>query len=108
MFMYSSLVIQSQNLVHLAETSEILVSREFSRIIFSFSLLVLDLEPFQFHFRFSKKGKAIHISLFFLEKKRVKSGAGYNLTSIFVPNCISKDCHIIREAVIYVLAEFVR
>ena len=61
-----------------AETSEILVSREFS-----FSLLVLDLEPFQFHFHFSKKSegilfftfhfskkvKAIHISLFFLEKK---------------------------------------
>ena len=50
---------------------------------FSFSLLVLDLEPFQFHFHFSKKSegilfftfhfskkvKAIHISLFFLEKK---------------------------------------
>jgi len=58
----------------------------FSRILenfFSFSLLVLDLEPFQFHFHFSKKSegilfftfhfskkvKAIHISLFFLEKK---------------------------------------
>ena len=58
----------------------------FSRILenfFSFSLLVLDLEPSQFHFHFSKKGegilfftfhfskkvKAIHISLFFLEKK---------------------------------------
>ena len=83
----------------------------FSRILenfFSFSLLVLDLEPFQFHFHFSKKSegilfftfhfskkvKAIHISLFFLEKKRVKSGAGYNLTSIFVPNCISKNCQI--------------
>ena len=66
-----------------AETSEILVSREFSRIFFSFSLLVLNLEPFQFHFHFSKKSegilffifhfskkvKAIHISLFFLEKK---------------------------------------
>ena len=50
---------------------------------FSFSLLVLDLEPFQFHFHFSKKSegilfftfhfskkvKAIGISLFFLEKK---------------------------------------
>ena len=50
---------------------------------FSFSLLVLDLEPFQFHFHFSKKSegilvftfhfskkvKAIRISLFFLEKK---------------------------------------
>ena len=58
----------------------------FSRIIenfFSFSLLVLDLEPFQFHFHFSKKSegnlfftfhfskkvKAIQISLLFLEKK---------------------------------------
>ena len=58
----------------------------FSRILenfFSFPLLVLDLEPFQFHFHFSKKSegilfftfhfskkvKAIHISLFFLEKK---------------------------------------
>merc|ERR1711952_97736 len=58
----------------------------FSRILenfFSFSLLVLDLEPFQFHFHFSKKSegtlfftfhfskkvKAIRISLFFLEKK---------------------------------------
>ena len=56
----------------------------FSRILenfFSFSLL--DLEPFQFHFHFSKKSegilfftfhfskkvKAIRISLFFLEKK---------------------------------------
>merc|ERR1711973_97085 len=80
-------------------------SREF---FFSFSLLILDLEQFQFHFHFSKKSegilfftfhfskkvKAIHISLFFLEKKRVKSGAGYNLTSIFVPNCISKNCQI--------------
>ena len=58
----------------------------FSRIVenfFSFSLLVLGLEPFQFHFHFSKKSegilvftfhfskkvKAIRISLFFLEKK---------------------------------------
>ena len=58
----------------------------FSRILenfFSFSLLVLDLGPFQFHFHFSKKSegilfftfhfskkvKAIGISLFFLEKK---------------------------------------
>ena len=65
-----------------SETSEILVSREFSRIFFLFSLLVLDLKPFQFHFQFSKKSegilfftfhfskkvKAIRISLFFLEK----------------------------------------
>ena len=58
----------------------------FSRILenfFSFSLSVLDLEPFQFHFHFSKKSegilfftfhfstkaKAIRISPFFLEKK---------------------------------------
>ena len=58
----------------------------FSRILenfFSFSLLVLDLEPFQFHFHFSKKSegilfftfhfskkvKAIGISLFFLTLK---------------------------------------
>ena len=58
----------------------------FSRILeifFSFSLLVLDLEPFHFHFHFSKnsegilfftfhfskKVKAIRISLLFLEKK---------------------------------------
>ena len=69
----------------------VLVSRDqrdsrFSKILenfFSFSLLVLDLEPFQFHFHFSeksegilfftfhfsKKVKAIRISLFFLEKK---------------------------------------
>ena len=65
------------------ETSEILVSQEFSRIFFSFSLLVLDLKPFQFHFHFSKKSEgiffftfhfskkvtAIHISLFFSRKK---------------------------------------
>ena len=70
-------------LLFIPETTEIVVSREFSRIFFSFSLLVLDLEPFQFHFHFSKKSegilfftfhfskkvKAIHISLFFLEKK---------------------------------------
>ena len=44
----------------------------FSRILeifVPFSLLVLDLEPFQFHFHFSKKVKAIRISLFFLENK---------------------------------------
>ena len=66
----------------MTETSEILVSGEFSRF-FLFSLLVLDLEPFQFHFHFSKKSKgilfftfhfsekvkAMHISLCFLEKK---------------------------------------
>ena len=56
---------------------------ENSREFFSFSHLVLDLEPFQFHFHFSKKSEVIllftfhiskkvkdnRISLFFLEKK---------------------------------------
>ena len=63
----------------------------FSRILenfFSSSLLILDLEPFQFHFHFSKKSegilfftfhfstkvKAIRISLFFSREKRVKYG----------------------------------
>ena len=75
---------------------------------FSFSLLVLDLEPFQFHFHFSKKSEGVLFFTFhfskksesypyftlFSREKRVKSGAGYNLTSIFVPNCISKYCQI--------------
>ena len=30
----------------------------------------------------------------FSQEKRVKLGPGYNLTSIFVPNCISKDSQI--------------
>ena len=80
----------------------------FSRILKNF---------FHFHFSFSissrfnfistsrKRVKGFYFSL--LEKsesypyftrcsreKRVKSSAGYNLTSIFVPNCISKDCQI--------------
>ena len=55
--------------------------------------------PFQgrilyFTFYFLEKVKAIRISLFFSREKRVKSGAGYNFTSIFVPNCISKNCQI--------------
>merc|ERR1711873_9015 len=75
-------------------TSEILGSREFSRIFFSFSLLVLDLKPFQFHFHFSKKSEGILFFTLYSREKRVKSGAGYNLTSIFVPNCISKNCQI--------------
>ena len=96
----------------------------FSRILeifFEISLLDLDLEVSQFHFHFSKRVKQKIISLFisqkewkdyffhfsflkksecisnftlFLEKKRVKLGPGYNITSIFVPNCISKDSQI--------------
>ena len=71
-----------------AVTSKILVSRDFSKILFSFSLLLLDLKQFQFHFHlskkvnefyfftyhFSKKVKAIQISLFFFEKKKWNPG----------------------------------
>jgi len=77
-----------------SETSEILVSREFSRIFFHFHFSFSISSRFNFTFHFSKKVKAIGISLFFLEKKRVKLGLGYNLTSIFDPNCISKDSQI--------------
>ena len=44
----------------------------FSRILqnfFSFSLLVLDLEPFQFHFHFSKKSEGILFFTFHFLKK---------------------------------------
>ena len=44
----------------------------FSRILenfFSFSLLVLDLEPFQFHFHFSKKSEGILFFTFHFSKK---------------------------------------
>ena len=64
------------------ETSEILVSREFSRIFFIFnsrsrsravsnslSLLEKEWRDFIFHFSLLKKVKAIRVSLFFLEKK---------------------------------------
>ena len=90
--------------LYISETSEILVSREFSSNFFSFLLLVLDLEPFQFHFHFSKKSEGIlfftsrksesyrYFTLF--SRKKVKLGPRYNLTSIFVPNCISKDSQI--------------
>ena len=64
----------------------------FSRIFFSFSLLVLYLEPFQFHFHFPKKkwrNLIFHFSLLkksesylnftpFFREKKVKSGARYN------------------------------
>ena len=47
----------------------------------------------EFYFPLLEKVKALKFdSICF--KKRVKSGAGYNLTSIFVPNCISKNCQI--------------
>ena len=95
-----------------AETSEILVSQEFSRIFFSFSLLILDLEPFQFHFHFSKKSKgilfftfhfskkvkAIRISLFFLEKKEWNQVRGItsplSLFLIVFPNIVKSQVSI--------------
>ena len=89
------------------ETSEILVSREFSKIFFHFHFLFSISSRFNFTFTSQKrvKGFIFHFSLLeksesypyftlFSREKRVKSGAGYNLTSIFVPNCISKNCQI--------------
>ena len=43
---------------------------------------------------FSKKSESYPYFTLFSREKRVKSGAGYNLTFIFVPNCISKNCQI--------------
>ena len=74
----------------------------FLEIFFKFSLLVLDLEPFEFHFQlskksernlfftfhFSKKVKAIWISLFFLEKKEWNQVRGMTWHLSIFPNCI--------------------
>ena len=87
----SSLFVELQlEQIHLAcwamtETSEILVSREFSRIFW---------RDFVFHFSLLEKSESYLYFTLFSREKRVKSGAGYNLTSIFVPNCISKYCQI--------------
>ena len=90
-----------------AETSEILVSREFSRIFFHFHFSFSISSRFNFTFTSRKRVKGFYFSLFtsrkkwklsvfhsFFSRKRVKLGLGYNLTSIFVPNCISKDSQI--------------
>ena len=91
-----------------SETSENLVSREFSRIFFfiftscsrsravsiSLSLLEKEWRDFIFHFSLLEKSESYPYFTLFSREKRVKSGAGYNLTSIFVPNCISKNCQI--------------
>jgi len=90
-----------------AETSEILVSREISRTFFHFHFSFSISSRFNFTFTSRKRVKGFYFSLFtsrkkwnlfvfhsFYSRKRVKSGAGYNLTSIFVPNCISKYCQI--------------
>ena len=87
-----------------AETSEILVSREFffiftsrsrSRAVsISLSLLEKEWRDFIFHFSLLEKSESYRYFTLFSREKRVKLGPGYNLTSIFVPNCISKDSQI--------------
>ena len=90
-----------------AVTSEVLVSRELSRIFFFF-LLVLDLEPFQFYFHFSKKSegilfftfhfskkvKAIRISLLFLEKKEWNQVRGINSPLSLFPKIVKSQVSI--------------
>ena len=70
----------------------IFTSRSWSRAVsISLSLLEKEWRDFIFHFSLLKKSETYPYFTFFSREKRVKSGAGYNLTSIFVPNCISKD-----------------
>merc|ERR1711978_560124 len=47
-----------------------------------------------FYFSLLKKSESYPYFTLFSRDKRVKSGAGYNLTSTFVPNCISKNYQI--------------
>ena len=73
----------------------IFTSRSRSRAIsISLSLLEEEWRDFIFHFSLLEKSESYPYFTLFSREKRVKSGAGYNLTSIFVPNCISKDCQI--------------
>ena len=60
----------------------------------SLSLLEKEWRDFIFHFSLLEKSESYSYFTLFSREKRVKSGAGYNLTSIFVPNCISKNCQI--------------
>ena len=60
----------------------------------SLSLLEKEWRDFIFHFSLLEKSESYPYFTLFSREKRVKSGAGYNLTSIFVPNCISKNCQI--------------
>ena len=73
----------------------IFTSRSRSRAVsISLSLLEKEWRDFIFHFSLLEKSESYPYFTLFSREKRVKSGAGYNLTSIFVPNCISKDCQI--------------
>ena len=70
-------------------------SRSRSRAVsISLSLLEKEWRDFIFHFSLLEKSESYPYFTLFSREKRVKSGAGYNLTSIFVPNCISKNCQI--------------
>ena len=76
----------------------IFTSRSRSRAVsISLSLLEKERRDFIYHFSPLKKSESYPYFTLFSREKRVKSGAGYNLTSIFVPNCISKDCQISRQ-----------
>ena len=73
----------------------IFTSRSRSRAVsISLSLLEKEWRDFIFHFSLLEKSESYPYFTLFSREKRVKSGAGYNLTSIFVPNCISKNCQI--------------
>ena len=73
----------------------IFTSRSRSRAVsISLSLLEKEWRDFIFHFSLLEKSESYSYFTLFSREKRVKSGAGYNLTSIFVPNCISKYCQI--------------
>ena len=73
----------------------IFISRSRSRAVsISLSLLEKECQRFIFHFSLLKKSESYPYFTPFSREKRVKTGAGYNLTSIFVPNCISKYCQI--------------
>ena len=95
----------------------------FSRILenfFSFSLLVLDLEPFQFHFHFSKKSegilfftfhfskkvKAIRISLLFLEKEEWNQVQGITSPLSLFPIVFPKNVKSHVSISLKILAKF--
>ena len=73
----------------------IFTSRSQSRAVsISLSLLEKEWRDFIFHFSLLEKSESYRYFTLFSREKRVKLGPGYNLTSIFVPNCISKDSQI--------------
>ena len=73
----------------------IFTSRSRSRVVsIPLSLLEKEWRDFIFHFSLLEKSESYRYFTLFSQEKRVKLGPGYNLTSIFVPNCISKDSQI--------------